>query len=117
MKIYELIAEWEKHAAPKKSAREFTLKLPLYDAARILALSEMYPAKSEGQIITELLGAALDELEESFPYVKGETVIAEDEYKDPIYEDIGLTPLFLRKAQEHVEQLELALQETPASAQ
>lgn len=95
MKIYELIVDWEKHAAAKKSAREFTLKLPLYDAARILALNEMYPAKSEGQIITELLGAALDELEESFPYVKGETVIAEDEYKDPIYEDIGLTRMAL----------------------
>jgi len=115
MKVHELIELWEGPAAAKISAREFTLRLPLYDAARILALTEMYPAKTETQIITELLSAALDELEEAFPYAKGEKVIAEDECKDPIYEDIGPTPSFLRKSKEYARRLELEAQESPRS--
>ena len=106
MKVRDLIEDWEKHAGMKMTAREFAVRLPLYDAARILALTEMYPARTETQIITELLGAALDELEEAFPYEKGERVIAEDEYHDPIYEDVGPTPDFFHKTKQHMRRLE-----------
>jgi len=49
---------------------------------------------TEAQLITELLSAALDELEASLPYVKGAEVIAEDDQGDPIYADDGLAPRF-----------------------
>jgi len=107
MKVRDLMEHWEKHASAKMTAREFSVKLPLYDAARILALAEMYPARTESQIITELLGTALDELEEAFPYAKGERIISEDEYNDPIYEDVGPTPAFFHKTEKYLRQLEL----------
>jgi hypothetical protein len=106
MKVRDLMKHWEKHASSKMAAREFCVKLPLYDAARIMALVEMYPARTETQIVTELLGAALFELEEAFPYAQGDKVITKDEYDDPVYEDIGLTSVFLQKTEKYMRQLE-----------
>ncbi len=106
MKVRDLMKHWEKHASSKMAAREFCVKLPLYDAARIMALTEMYPARTETQIITELLGAALFELEEAFPYAQGDKVIAKDEYDDPVYEDIGPNSVFLQKTEKYMRQLE-----------
>jgi hypothetical protein len=113
MKIRDLASNWEKHASGKMAAREFSVKLPIHDAARIMALAEMYPARTESQIITELLSAALDELIEAFPYAKGEKVIAEDEYNDPIYEDAGLTPVFFEITNKFMHQLESGAENTP----
>jgi hypothetical protein len=105
MKVRELIKYWEKHADAQMSAREFTIKLPLHDAARILALTEMYPARTEVQIITELLGAALYEIEEAFPYTRGNKVITRDDHDDPVYEDVGPTSDFVHKTGKHLKQL------------
>lgn len=113
MKIRDLMKIWERHASGKMAAREFTVKLPLHDAARIMALAEMYPARTQAQIIAELLGSALDELVEALPYAKGEKIIAEDEYSDPIYEDVGLTPIFFDKAKKFLRQLESESGNTP----
>jgi RNA polymerase sigma-32 factor len=44
---------------------------------------------------TDGIAAALEELETSFPYIKGQHVIATDEEGDPLYEDVGPTPRFL----------------------
>ena len=113
MKIRDLANNWQRHASGEVAAREFTVKLPLHDAARIMALAEMYPARTENQIITELLSAALDELVEAFPYAEGEKVIAKDEYNDPIYEDVGLTPVFFDKTKKILRRLEAESENTP----
>jgi hypothetical protein len=65
----------------------------------------MYPAKSETEIITDLLSVALDMVEIAFPYEQGARVITEDELGDPIYEDVGPTPRFLAISKKHVERL------------
>ena len=96
MKIHDLLTSWQETANAPLAAREFTVHLPLHDAARILALAEMYPGRTTTQIITELLSVALDEVEEALPYVQGNKVVAEDDYGDPIYEDIGATPRFVQ---------------------
>ncbi|MFD2229195.1 pilin assembly protein [Alkalimarinus sediminis] len=95
MKISTLAKHWEDNAKARLTSKEYTLRLPIEDAARIAALSEMYPKRTEEELISELLSAALDELETSFPYKKGHNIIAEDELGDPLYEDIGPTPRFL----------------------
>ena len=89
MKVRDLIEHWEQHAAEPLSAREYVFKLPLQDAARVTALAEIYPQRSVETIMTELLSAALDEVEEAFPYIQGTRVVAEDDQGDPIYEDTG----------------------------
>jgi hypothetical protein len=54
----------------------------------------MYPDRSASQLMADLIRAALDELEVAMPYVPGNRIIAEDDYGDPIYEDLGPTPQF-----------------------
>jgi len=105
MKIHQLIKEWKAHAAAPITAREYAIHLPEHTAARILALAELFPARTETQIITELLDAALDDLEASFPYAQGSNVIAEDDHEDPIYEDAGLTPHFHALTRKYLQQL------------
>ncbi|MNG32678.1 hypothetical protein D3C84_1187490 [compost metagenome] len=71
-------------------------------AARLAAITEMYPKRQPEELLGELIGAALEELEKSFPYVKGSTVVATDEEGDPLYEDIGPTPRFLALSRRHL---------------
>lgn len=105
MHIRNLIREWERAGVRTLTVESCCVQLPLHDAARLAALAEMYPLKSRAEIITELLSAALDQVEAAFPYVQGSRVIAEDEQGDPIYEDAGLTPLFLRLSKRHAARL------------
>ena len=60
------------------------------DAARLHALAELFPGRTREQIITDLLGAALQEVAAAMPYVPGKKVISTDEQGDPVYEDAGL---------------------------
>lgn len=105
MDIKELLQSWEQAKRVQMTAREYQVRLPIQDAARIAALAEMYPGKSETEIITDLLGLALDMVETAFPYKQGTRIIAEDELGDPIYEDIGPTPRFLELSKRHGERL------------
>ncbi|MHB0972884.1 MAG: type 1 pili tip component [Thiobacillus sp.] len=79
--------------------------MPLRDAARIEALHLMYPGRSDSQLMADLIRAALDELEVAMPYIPGNRVIAEDDYGDPIYEDLGPTPRFYSLSHEILRKL------------
>ena len=105
MDIKELLQNWEKSAGITLAPHEYRVRLPLHDAARVAALAEMYPLKTETDIITELLTVALDLVQASFPYEQGSRVIAEDELGDPIFEDVGRTPRFLVLSKKHAESL------------
>jgi len=94
MRIAELIQRWSKEGHARTSVRPYTVHLSLRDAARIEALHVMYPDRSDSQLMADLIRAALDELEVAMPYVPGNRIIAEDDYGDPIYEDLGPTPQF-----------------------
>ena len=105
MDIKDLLAQWEKSGKSKLCTAEYHIKLPVHEAARIAALAEMYPPKTENDIIAELLSTALDMLEAALPYQQGSKVIAEDELGDPIYEDTGPTPRFLALSKKHAARL------------
>ena len=94
-KVRSLIRNWQENASSPLTDYEYSVSLPLYNAAKIEALAEMFPSKTKQQIITELLSAALDELEEALPYVTGDKVIGQDEWGDPIYSDEGFTPTLI----------------------
>ena len=110
MKIGSLVKNWESSAKANLTNQEYRLRLSLEDAARIAALAEMYPRRNQEEIIAELLTAALDELEQSFPYVKGSEVIGEDECGDPMYEDVGPTPRFLQLSKKYNQLLKQQMQ-------
>ena len=105
MPIKKLIERWEQQGVSSPVVKEYSIKLSAHDAARIAALAELYPLKNEQGLVTELLTAALGEIEAAFPYRKGSQVIAEDELGDPIYEDTGLTPKFLELVKKHTSRI------------
>ncbi len=111
MRIAELIQRWGTEGHGRANVRAYTVHLPLRDAARVEALHLMYPDRSESQLMADLIRAALDELEVAMPYVPGKRVIAEDDYGDPIYEDLGPTPRFYSLSHEILRKLAA----TPAS--
>ncbi|MBK5004060.1 pilin assembly protein [Pseudomonas sp. S32] len=102
MKIRELAQHWEQNAAGALSRTEHVLHLDLESEARLAALIDMYPKRTAEELLGELVAAALEELEASFPYVQGHQVIATDEEGDPLYEDVGPTPRFLALSRHHL---------------
>lgn len=105
MKIRELVQHWQENAQGRLSVTPYQIRLDLEAEARLAALQEMYPKHHIEELLGELLGAALDELEASLPYVQGSKVVASDEQGDPLYEDIGLTPRFLALSRRHLQRL------------
>ena len=105
-RIAELIDMWGEEASEPRTEHAYQVQLPVHDAAKIAALAEMYPGRTQEQIITDLLGAALDDLEAGFGYRAGNRVVEEDENGDPIYEDVGLTPRFKSLARKHLERFQ-----------
>ncbi|MGV6395798.1 pilin assembly protein [Pseudomonas caspiana] len=105
MKIRELAKHWEENAKGRLTKTRYAIHLDMESAARLSALTEMYPKHHPEELLGELIGAALEELETSFPYVKGQHVVATDEEGDPLYEDIGPTPRFLALSRRYLHDL------------
>jgi len=110
----ELLESWRAQAAAPRTAASYAVQLPLDDAARLAALAEMFPGRTREQLITELLGQALQEIVAAMPYVPGTRVISTDEQGDPVYEDAGPTPRFMALSRSHYVALELAGPPPPA---
>jgi hypothetical protein len=106
MSFKSLLDSWNKQAPPAKTATDYPVRLSVDDAARIHALTDLYPGTDKERIITDLLSAALDELEAAMPYVPGERVIREDDHGDPVYEDTGPTPRFLELTKDYQKKLQ-----------
>jgi hypothetical protein len=108
VKFKPLLDRWKKPAVPARTAKEYAVRLPLDDAARLHALAELFPGQPIEDILTDLLGAALDEIAAAMPYEKGPKVISRDDHGDPVYEDIGLTPRFVELTRKYKKSLETA---------
>jgi hypothetical protein len=104
----ELLESWRETAAEPRTVNPYQVRLPIDDAARLQALAEMFPGRSAEQLISELLGTALEGIGAAMPYVAGKKVISTDDQGDPVYEDVGLTPKFIELTRKHRKQLEAA---------
>lgn len=109
MSFKELLESWHETAAEPHTATQYAVRLPLDDAARLQALAEMFPGRTTEQLITDLLGAALQEMATAMPYVPGSRVISTDEQGDPVYADAGPTPRFMELTRKHRKKLEAEL--------
>ena len=105
MKMDQLIAYWDRHARGRLSDTPLTVKLSDDDKRKLDSLAYRYPLKSREALLRDMLGAALNELETSFPYREGSNVVARDEDGFEIYEDVGLTPRFLKLTRKHMKNL------------
>lgn len=101
MKVRELLSLWEQSASDGLTEENYTVRLPMEDAAKLKALAELYPRRNIEELITDLLSASLEELESAMPYVRGKKVVATDEFGDPLYEDVGPTPRYLDLIDKH----------------
>lgn len=106
LKIQDLPRRWDAPPSARRSRHSHEAKLSLRDVARIRALSEIYPGVDSDQVVSDLIRAALDELESQLPYVPGARVTARDEFGDPIYEDVGPSHRFHEATRRHLEALE-----------
>jgi hypothetical protein len=106
VRFKELLDDWRQSASGTRTATEYMVRLPVDDAARLHALAELFPGRTREQLITDLLGAALQEVAASMPYVQGSKVISSDEQGDPVYEDTGLTPRFTELTRQFKKKLE-----------
>lgn len=102
MKVTDLLSLWEKVATFELTDELYSLKLPVREAAKLHALAELYPRRSVDEIITDLLSAALADVESGLPYVSGPNIVAMDEEGDPLYEDVGPTPRYLSLIRKHM---------------
>lgn len=109
MGFRELLDAWRTGGMSPRTVTEYAVRLPLDDAARLDALAELFPGRTREQMITELLGIALDEMVSALPYERGSKVISTDDQGDPIYEDIGLTPRLIELARKHRKRLQAGL--------
>jgi predicted DNA-binding protein len=103
----------ERWAAPdnaRLTAKQYSFRLPVHVAAKLAALEEMYPNRTRTQIVGDLLAAALDDVERSFPAVMGERTGAKDpETLKPLYRDVGVSADFRKLANKHYAVLEKEL--------
>jgi hypothetical protein len=106
VKFKPLLDHWKKTAAPVMTAKEYAVRLPLDDAARLHALAELFPGQSIEELVTDLLSAGLDEIAAAIPYERGPKVISRDDHGDPVYEDVGLTPRFVELTRKYKKSLE-----------
>lgn len=104
MMLKELVTQWESTAHGVLTKESYAVHLLVEDAAKLDALAEMYPKRTKEQLVSELLSAALGQLEASFPYIQGTKVVATDEMGDAIYEDIGPTPRFMALTKKHLKE-------------
>lgn len=104
MRFNQLVQSWKKNDTGDLTQSLYSIQLPVEDAARLQALAELFPRRPVELLLTDLIKAALDEVEGSFPYVKGTKVSALDEEGDPIYEDVGLTPRFLELSRKYLQE-------------
>jgi hypothetical protein len=109
-----LLESWRETAAAPRTVMEYAVRLPVDDAAQLQALIEMFPGRTVEQLITDLLGVALQEIATAMPYVAGQKVISTDDQGDPVYEDVGPTPRFMELARKYRKQREAEVKQTSA---
>lgn len=65
MKVTDLVKNWETDSKPETRNNDYYLRVPLEDAARVAALSELFPGRNENDILNDMISAALDDVTET----------------------------------------------------
>ncbi len=105
MRLNQLVEHWDRNARGRLFEEQLSARLSDADEKRLSQLAEAYPLKSREDLLRDLVAAAIDEVETSFPYREGATVVARDEDGFEIYEDAGLTPRFLYLTRKYMKKM------------
>jgi len=108
MKASDLVNVWASPDNSRLTAKQTSFRLPVHVAAKLAALSEMYPQKTKTQIVGDLLSAALADLESGLPSFPGRH-FTDDEDQGPLYEATGPAEQFRTLTNKHYIELEKEL--------
>jgi hypothetical protein len=112
MKARDLHKQWSAPDSARLSPQALALRLPMHVAARLQALCDLYPHKSQTEIVADLLAAALADVEQGFPPIKG-ALVGQDEASGRMrYEDVGPLAKYRRLANDYY----LAMEKETGSA-
>ena len=109
MKANDLPTLWGAPDHSRVASKQFTFRLPVGVAAQIGALCELYPNKTRTQILGDLLGAALHEMEQGLPSTDGRFLGTLPETGEDIHEMVGPRREFRDLANKHFRELEREL--------
>jgi len=84
MKAKDLVSVWGSPDNSRLTAKQSSFRLPVHVAAKLAALSDIYPQKTKTQLVADLLSAALAEMETELPHYPGER-FPEDDDGEPLY--------------------------------
>ncbi|CAN1511166.1 hypothetical protein MCEKH45_00805 [Methylophilaceae bacterium] len=87
MKTQHLHDMWSGPDNSRLVSKQFSFRLPVHIAAKLAALAELYPQKNRTQVVSDLLTAALDDLESSLPQLLGNPLSREDEKTERMIAD------------------------------
>lgn len=96
--VNTLLTNWQHNAETKNEKLKCECYISQHDDIRIQAFAKTFNHSQEA-ILEDIIHTALDELERSIPYIPGSKVIRVED-GDPVYEDIGLMPHYLRNKQQ-----------------
>lgn len=85
MKAKDLVSVWGSPDNSRLTAKQSSFRLPVHVAAKLAALSDIYPQKTKTQLVADLLSAALAEMESTLPYYPGERFPEAEEDGEPLY--------------------------------
>lgn len=106
--IRELVRVWNELPERASPVRRISLELSVQENAKLRALCDLFPQRKDMDIVSDLLGAALDEITVALPYKPGEAATGFDEHGDPFSKDIGMTEQYLRLTQKYKKELSAA---------
>ena len=109
MKSSDLHNLWTAPDNSRITSKQFSFRLPVHVAAKLAALSEMYPKKSRTEIVGDLLATALDEVVKGMPFVAGRSFGYHPDSDEEIFEDIGPATTFWAIADRHYKDLEIEM--------
>ena len=127
MKTQHLHDMWSSPDNNRLTSKQFSFRLPVHLAAKLAALSEIYPQKNRTQIVADLLSAALDDLEKNLPMSVFPIDEQQQQYEDEnayraglppevLYEMSGARAKFRNKCNAHYIELEKELgNESPSN--
>ena len=108
MKSADLVKVWSAPYNSRLTAKQHSFRLPVHVAAKLAALCDLYPNKTKTEIVGDLLSAALEEVIQNLPFVRGQKVSNHPDFGD-IFEVLGVAADFQRLANKHYKELEREL--------
>jgi hypothetical protein len=100
----DLVKIWGAPDNTKLTPKQISIRLPIHVAAKIFAISEMFPKKKKTEIIGDLLAAALAQFAEGLPNEPSE--YEEAQGRDPQTEWCGERGTYERKVKKYLDEFD-----------